>query len=132
MDAKARQQALFLVGAAVTVIVFGVRSVYAQRGSVAGRKLYRTHCSPCHGELGKGNGQGARLLPVKPADHTDGTVMNKHTDKYLFDVIAKGGSAVGKSPYMPAWRGQLREEEIRDLIGYIRSLAVPADKAGGK
>jgi mono/diheme cytochrome c family protein len=99
---------------------------------MAGRKLYSAYCSPCHGELGKGDGQGARLLPVKPADHTNGALMNKHTDKYLFDLIAKGGSAVGKSPYMPAWGGQLKEQEIRALIRYIRSLAVPAHKGGGK
>lgn len=131
MKAKIGQKSLFVVGAGVTII-FGVRPVYAQGGSTAGRKLYTVYCSPCHGQSGKGDGQGARLLPVKPADHTDGTVMNKHTDEYLFDVIAKGGLAVGKSPYMPAWGGQLREEEIGDLIRYIRSLAVPAYRAGGK
>ncbi|MBI2998640.1 MAG: cytochrome c [Deltaproteobacteria bacterium] len=115
------QRVLFVVGAGVTII-FGIRPVYAQGDSMAGRKLYRAYCSPCHGESGKGDGQGARLLPVRPADHTDGTVMNKHTNKYL----------VGRSPYMPAWGGQLREGEMRDLIRYIRSLAVPAYKAEGK
>ena len=42
---------------------------------------------------------------LKPADHTNGAVMNQLNDKFLIDVIAKGGGAVGKSTFMPAWGG---------------------------
>ena len=90
-----------------------------------GKKLYVTYCSTCHGESGKGDGAAGAALPVKPSDHTNGAVMNELSDKYLMDIISKGGSGVGKSTFMPAWGGALDEKQIRDLVAYIRSIAVP-------
>jgi len=102
----------------------GSAPVLAQN-AVEGRKLYSAYCSSCHGEMGKGNGVAAGSLPVKPADHTSGATMNKLTDKFLQDIIAKGGGAVGKSTFMPPWGGALNENQIRDIVAYIRTLAVP-------
>jgi mono/diheme cytochrome c family protein len=56
--------------------------------------------------------------------------MNKLPDQFLFDIISKGGQAVGKSPFMPGWGNQFREKQIRDLITYIRSLANPPYRPG--
>lgn len=53
-------------------------------------------------------------------------VMNARTDAFLRDVIAKGGKAMGLSSFMPAWQGIFKDNEIQDLVGYIRSLALPA------
>jgi mono/diheme cytochrome c family protein len=97
-----------------------------------GRKLYASYCSTCHGEKGKGDGPAASALPVKPADHTNGSIMNQFSDKFLLDVVSKGGGAVGKSPMMPGWGGQLNEKQIRDIIAYLRSIADPPYKAQGK
>lgn len=97
-----------------------------------GRKLYLTYCSSCHGEKGKGDGPAASSLTVKPADHTNGSVMNQFADKFLTEIIAKGGSAVGKSALMPAWGSQLKDKQLRDLVAYIRSIADPPYKAAGK
>ena len=52
--------------------------------------------------------------------------MNARTDPFLRDVIAKGGKAMGLSAFMPAWQGIFKDNEIQDLVGYIRSLALPA------
>ena len=43
--------------------------------------------------------------------------MNQMTDKLLVDIISKGGSAVGKSSFMPAWGGALDEKQVRDIGG---------------
>jgi mono/diheme cytochrome c family protein len=88
-----------------------------------GRLLYRENCAPCHGESGKGDGVGARSLPVRPADHTNGALMSSRTDSFLRDIILKGGSSMGLSAFMPAWQGIFKEQEILDLVVYIRSLA---------
>ena len=88
--------------------------------------IYRENCAPCHGDSGKGDGVGARSLPKRPADHTDSAVMRSRSDTFLRDVIAKGGSAMGLSSFMPAWQGVLNEKEVDDLVGYIRSLTLPA------
>jgi mono/diheme cytochrome c family protein len=90
------------------------------------KRIYRENCAPCHGESGKGDGVGARSLPVRPADHTNAAVMNSRTDAFLRDVIAKGGNAMGLSSFMPAWQGIFKDKEIEDLAAYIRTLALPA------
>jgi mono/diheme cytochrome c family protein len=51
--------------------------------------------------------------------------MNERSDQKLYDVIALGGMGTGLSNLMPPWGRTLREEEIWDLVNYIRSLAEP-------
>lgn len=99
-----------------------------------GKKIYETYCATCHGDKGKGNGPAAQSLPAKPADHTNGTIMNAFSDQFLYDVIAKGGSAVGKSSFMPSWGSALNDKQIKDIVAYLRSIAEPPYKApaGGK
>lgn len=97
---------------------------YAQDGA-EGKKIYATYCIGCHGDQGKGNGAAASALPVKPANLADGTVMNQLPDKFLVEIISKGGGAVGKSPLMPALGNQFTEKQLRDIIAYVRSLAEP-------
>ena len=48
------------------------------------------------------------------------------TDAFLRDVIAKGGSAMGLSSFMPAWQGVLNEKEIRDVLAHIRDTGAAA------
>jgi mono/diheme cytochrome c family protein len=93
-----------------------------------GKNLYSTYCVTCHGDKGKGDGAAAKGLPQKPADHTDGAVMNQLSDKFLFDVISKGGGAVGKSSFMPSWGAALNEKQIRDIVTFLRTIAVPLYK----
>jgi hypothetical protein len=62
--------------------------------------------------------------------------MNQFTDKFLTDIIAKGGSAVNKSGFMPAWGTSLNGKQISDIVAYLRSIAKPpynrAEKTGDK
>jgi mono/diheme cytochrome c family protein len=113
----------------LTILLTGVARA---QNAAEGKTLYSTYCVTCHGDRGKGDGVAARGLPQKPADHTNGAVMNELTDKFLMDVISKGGGAVGKSSFMPAWGGSLNEQQIRDIIAYIRTIAVPAYKPGSQ
>jgi mono/diheme cytochrome c family protein len=109
------------------VILTGARSSWAQNAT-EGKKLYTSYCSTCHGETGKGDGTAAASLPAKPADHTNGAVMNQLSDKFLLEIISKGGGAAGKSTFMPSWGGSLNEKQIRDIVAYIRTLAIPPYK----
>ena len=108
---------------AISMVLFPVEIFSAEGNAAAGKKMYKMNCSPCHGENGKGDGVGASLLPVKPTDHSDGNIMNNRSDKYLSKIISKGGSAVGRSTYMPAWDGLFSDQQFRDLIAHIRSLS---------
>lgn len=111
----------------VLVIVIAASSTQAQ-SQTEGKKLYTSYCESCHGDKGKGDGVAAGSLPVKPKDHTNGAVMNQLTDQFLVEVISKGGSAVGKSAFMPAWGASLNEKQVREVVAYIRTLAVPPYK----
>jgi mono/diheme cytochrome c family protein len=88
-----------------------------------GKALYETYCTSCHGMSGKGDGPAAVSLRPKPKNLTDAAYMSSLNDQYLYDVIAKGGAAVGKSPFMPGWGTTLSDEDIADIISYIRSLS---------
>ena len=90
-----------------------------------GSVQYATLCASCHGPKGCGDGPLAASLNPKPAKHCDGNYMNPLTDEYLFRVVKQGGAAVGKSPMMAPWGGTLDDAQIRDVVAFVRTLAVP-------
>ncbi len=122
--------------AAVGMVILGLLLIMgfssaraAEKGDPkVGKARYEMLCASCHGTSGKGDGPAAASLPVKPQNHADGTRMNGLTDKYVFDIIKGGGAGAGKSPLMPPWGGQLSDQDIQNLLAYIRSLAVPPYK----
>jgi mono/diheme cytochrome c family protein len=88
-----------------------------------GKAKYDLLCASCHGTSGKGDGPAAASLNPKPRSLADANYMKSLTDDHLFKVIKEGGAAVGKSPLMPPWGGQLKDPEIWDAVAYIRELA---------
>ena len=90
-----------------------------------GAEHYKLYCASCHGEGGAGDGPASAALDPKPVAHDDGRYMNSLSDEHLTKVITEGGVSVGKSPFMAPWGGSLSGEQIRDLVVFIRSLAVP-------
>lgn len=96
-----------------------------ERDLSAGRELYGRQCAVCHGEHGQGDGPSAAGFATKPADLSDGRLMNGLPDDFLANVILDGGPAEGLAPTMPAFRGHLGEDQARQVIAYLRSLARP-------
>ena len=84
-----------------------------------GAKLYQRYCRGCHGVDGRG---GAHTFMPHIQNLTRQDYIEFIPDGFLFTVIAEGGEAVGKSGYMPAWRGTLSEQDIKDVIAFIRTL----------
>lgn len=121
-----------LIGIILLAAVFFTQRGFAQNDALAGRELFKSNCSPCHGESGKGDGAGGQVLPVKPANLTERIAANGYSDQYLFEVISKGGAFVGKSNYMPAWSGALSDKQIRELVSFLRTLNGPANPTAGK
>ncbi len=74
----------------ICTLLLGEVSGWAQN-QAEGRKLYASYCSTCHGEKGKGDGMAAKSLPAKPADHTNGAIMNQMSDKFLVGCHRQGG-----------------------------------------
>lgn len=89
-----------------------------------GRIIYLEHCAPCHGKTGKGDGNYyASGLEPKPRNFTDTKYMRPLKDEYLFEIISKGGAALGKSPFCPPWGATLKEEEkVWNIITFLKTL----------
>ena len=88
---------------------------------------YRSKCASCHGDSGKGDGWTAWLFRLKMQDMTDPARMRILPDDYIFQIIKQGGASLGK-PGMPSWGQEVTDQEIRDLVVYIRSLARPPEQ----
>ena len=84
-----------------------------------GKELFLRYCSGCHGEDGRGEAKTFRPnvgnLAVKK-------LMDQLPDEYLFTVIKNGGAAVGKNAAMPAWQKQLVDQEIWEIVAFVRTL----------
>ena len=89
-----------------------------------GKGLYKANCVACHGEGGKGDGPAAGVLKPPPRDHTDRAYMRTLSDKEIGDIIKMGGAIKGK-PLMPS-HPQFKEDELRALVAYVRTLSEPA------
>ncbi len=83
---------------------------------------YKELCVKCHGVSGKGNGPEAATLNPKPADYTNCKKMSADSDQTLFNIIKNGSLSVGRSKEMPPWKEALGDDEIHDLVKYVRSF----------
>jgi mono/diheme cytochrome c family protein len=119
---------LLLLSLILVPIVPSLALAQTKGDAKAGKAKYDANCVGCHGATGKGDGVAAAALNPKPQDHTDGKAMNALTDKYVFDIIKEGGKAVQKAAVMPAANKKLTDQDIWDLVAYIRSLANPPYK----
>lgn len=81
-----------------------------------GKKLYATQCAMCHGKTGDGKGDLAEVMHVAPPDFTKPETLSKRTDGELFAIIGKGSAG------MPAEAERLKENQVWDLVNFMRSL----------
>jgi mono/diheme cytochrome c family protein len=84
------------------------------RGSI----VYENYCVLCHGLLADGKGRAAKLYNPKPAN----LVMSTKNDQYKEMIIRRGGGAMKRSPYMPPWNDELTNEQISDVIAFLRAI----------
>lgn len=89
-------------------------------GNTSGAGNYMSYCISCHGAEGRGDGVLVENLDVKPRNLSDVTFMSSKPDKHLFKVIKEGGAAVGLTENMTPFMGQLSDEEIGNIIAYLR------------
>jgi len=89
-----------------------------------GKQWYYVYCVGCHGWLLKGDGPNAKYLDPFPRDLTAGAAyMNKKTNVELFAIIKGGGSAVDLSDVMPSWGNLLQDQDIWNVVAWIRANA---------
>ena len=83
----------------------------------AGKQLYARNCAPCHGTSGEG-GPGNDLIPAAP-DLTDAMWDHGSTDGEIFSNIKNG---IGPDFNMVPWKDQLKDEDMWNVVNYIRSM----------
>jgi len=107
--------------------------VLGETMEAAGERLFQQFgCATCH--LAGGTGQGPSLLGVygKPAHLSNGQTVTAD-GAYLRESILNPTAKIvaGYKPIMPSFQGQLSEEQITDLMAYIRALAQEQGKPQG-
>jgi mono/diheme cytochrome c family protein len=107
---------------ACSIIGLGLSSmsefVFAVRGdSAKGKSIYQARCVTCHGPQGKGDGPIGKQLKPPAADFSSPESKKKSEDE-LLDIIQNGKPQTA----MVAWKAQLSEAEIQDVLAYVLML----------
>ena len=100
------------------------RSAPAAPLAEAGERLFRTlGCSGCHAANSIVRAPPIEGLYGKPVPLQSGRVVVAD-DAYIRDsiVLPQRDVAVGYEPLMPSFQGQVNEEQLFELIAYIKSL----------
>jgi cytochrome c oxidase cbb3-type subunit III len=85
-----------------------------------GAVVFRTNCILCHGVKGNGKGRASVFFDPPPANLT----MSDKNDEYKKMIITLGGKAMGRSEVMPIWGEQISEQQIDDVVAYLRTILV--------
>lgn len=92
--------------------------VKAEAGSIReGRRMFETQCALCHGKAGDGKGELVDSMKLSLSDYRDPNALKAMTDGALFYVLKKG------CDQMPGEEGRMKENQMWNLVNYIRSLA---------
>lgn len=99
--------------------------VVSETMDAAGGRLFQQYaCATCH--LADGQGQGPSLvnLYAHPVRLTTNQIVIAD-DAYVRESIVSPTAKIvlGYAPIMPSFQGQLSEEQILDLIAYVKSLS---------
>ena len=111
---------------ATTAAVTTAPASSAPGATLTAKQAYDTYCAPCHGNMGQGAVKAGLTLSIieeqrgkQAPDLTDNQWDHGSTDADIFAVIKKGIP----STMMAGYDGQIRDDDIRSLVSYIRSLA---------
>ncbi len=91
-----------------------VAFVFGAGARADGAGDFKAKCAMCHGADGTGSTATGKALKVRDLGSAD---VQGQTDAQLTDIVTNGK---GK---MPAYKGKLTDPQIKELVGFIRSLA---------
>jgi len=94
-----------------------------------GAVLFAANCVPCHGASGRGDGELAKTLPVRPANLTQVHVWG-HSDGELFWWISHGYEERRFGLVMPGFGEALSVEDRWALIDYLHAHLAGVTLAG--
>ena len=87
-----------------------------------GRQLYSQSCAVCHGDAATGRG----AIPTAGSHGPQGHTWH-HADGQLAGII------LGRLDYpnrtMPSFAGQLSDQDVADILGYLKTNWTPQQRA---
>lgn len=103
---------LLVVFVGLTLFTASIARANPVPDRAASTATFRTKCAMCHGPDGGGSEAGKSMnIPDLRS-----SAVQKVSDAELAQIISNGKGG------MPAFKNSLSEEQVRDLVTYIRSL----------
>lgn len=84
--------------------------------AAAGAEIFKTNCESCHGPQGYGDGPAGAALDPAPKNLAE--LQATAGDDYLYWRINAGKEGTS----MVAWKGVLTDEQIWQVISFVRTL----------
>ena len=84
--------------------------------ATAGADVFKTNCESCHGPQGHGDGPAGAALDPAPKNLAE--LQAQAGDDYLFWRINTGKEGTSMVP----WKGILTDEQIWQVVSFIRTL----------
>jgi mono/diheme cytochrome c family protein len=94
----------------------GATSPLGADAATDGAEVFAVNCASCHGEKGYGDGPAGAALDPAPKNLVE--VASLAGDDYLYWRINTGKEGTA----MVAWKGVLTDEQIWQLVAFIRTL----------
>lgn len=114
-----------LISVVFILLIFILSASSLANDKNMGETVYKKNCAGCHGKTGAGDGPAAVTIKPRPANFlvssykdSVGKSMQDYTESDLLEIIEYGR----KGTAMPKWRKILTNEEIAEVLVYIRSL----------
>jgi high-affinity iron transporter len=112
-----------LLAASALLVAVALPAARAKAADLAeGKQNYDAVCAACHGTTGNADGTGAAALQVPPKKFSDCASMAKVSDSTMIEVIKEGGTAAHLSSEMQPWGSAFSDDQVKDLVAYIRSF----------
>ena len=92
----------------------------AGRGAV----IFQDNCTGCHGAEGRGDGDEAVRLGLKPANFGDPAFVRGETPEDFFNVVTLGRRRSG----MPSWSDAFSVQDRWDVVRFLWTLTSPASR----
>ena len=105
---------------ATTAVLTGLFLAVGSLNAAEVKANWDKHCLKCHGADGKGQTTMGKKLKVM--DYTDPKMQAKFTDEEAFKVT-KEGKKEGDKTLMKAYKDDLSDQEIKELVAYVRKFA---------
>ena len=94
----------------------GATNPFGVEAAAEGAELFSANCELCHGPQGHGDGVAGQSLEPQPKNLA--TLQATVGDDFLFWRIHEGKPATA----MVAWNGILTDEQIWQIVSFIRTL----------